>query len=109
MHTDLPDTGQRDGAGTAVVADPDRRQLALGVFVAQPKRRDVAGFFLEPRKPDPLACALTRAGIRPRRQALTEVDGGFLEHLLTHLVPAGQTRHRRLGNALTVDGEHPAR
>jgi hypothetical protein len=57
MHSKGSDAGQRDRAGP-VFADADRRGFALGVLVAQPKRRDVAGFLFEPREPDPVAFAL---------------------------------------------------
>ena len=42
---------------------------------------------------------------RPRPQ----VDGRFLEHLLTHLSAPRQARHCGIDDALTADGEYPAR
>ena len=52
--------------------------------------------------------ALARAGIRPRFQALAQVDSGFLEHLLTHLTPPRQAGHHDVGHAAGVDSEDAA-
>ena len=90
------------------VADPDRRRTAFGVLVAQPKRRGRPGLLLEPRETDPPARALAAAGIRPRRQCPTEVDGGFLEHLLAHFGPPRQAVHPQFGDTIGVDTEDSA-
>src|SRR5271163_355393 len=108
MHSDWTDAGQRDRAGPAVIADTDRRWLALGMFVAQPKRRHPDGFLLETRKPDSFAFAIPRPGLRPAFQPLAQVDGGFFEHLLTHLVPPRQPGHHGLGDTAGLDSEDPA-
>ena len=108
MHADLPDSGQSDRAWAVVVADPDRRRAAFGMFVAQPKRRCHAGFFLEAREADSLSCALAGARVRPGGQRPAAVHGGFLEHLLAHLRAPGQAGHHDLGFAGRVDGHHPA-
>jgi hypothetical protein len=60
MHTDLADTGQSDRPRPVVIADADGRRAALGVLVAQPKRRHSTGFLLEAWKPNPLAFAFAR-------------------------------------------------
>src|ERR1700722_11940642 len=85
MDPDLPDYRQGDRAGPIVIADPYRWWPALGVLVAQPKRRRHTGFLLESGEPDPLTLALTRSRIRPCAQCPPAIHGGFLEHLLTHL------------------------
>ncbi|MCV7267916.1 hypothetical protein [Mycolicibacterium doricum] len=58
---------------------PDRGGFAVGVFVAQPKRRNSPGL-LEPGKSDSLAFALARSRVRPRLETFAEVDGGFFKH-----------------------------
>ncbi len=72
------------------------------------ERPHTTGFFLEVGEPDPLAFALTAAGVQPGFKSSAEVDGGFLEYLLAHLGTPGQTRHHRIGGALSVDSEDPA-
>src|ERR1700722_19525549 len=109
MDPDLPDYRQGDRAGPIVIADPYRWWPALGVLVAQPKRRRHTGFLLESGEPDPLTLALTRSRIRPCAQCPPAIHGGFLEHLLTHLPPPRQPGHPRLGCAIGADGEHPTR
>jgi hypothetical protein len=79
------------------------------VLVAQPKRRHHAGFLLEAGKPHPLAPALTRATVRPGSQRPPAINGGFLEHLLTHLAPPRQSGNHNPGFTRRVDGHHPAR
>jgi hypothetical protein len=107
VHLDQPDARQRDRPWAIIVADADGGRFAFGVFVAQPKRRDVCGLLLEARETDPLAFTLSGSRIRPRIQTLAQVDSGFLEHLLTHLTPPGQSGHQYLGVAVGIDGEHP--
>src|SRR5271166_1563543 len=96
-HPDLADTGQGDRPRPVTVSDPDRRRPALGVLVAQPKRRHSTGFLLEPREPNPLTSAFPGTRIRPGFKAFTAIGGGFFEHLLTHLAAPRQAGHDRLG------------
>ena len=64
-------------------------------------------FFLNRGKPTRLPVRSPRRE-SARRQRPTEVDGGFLEHLLAHFGPPRQAVHPDFGDTIGVDTEDSA-
>ena len=88
------------------VAEANGRPLTLAMPVPQPKRGSADILLLEPGKSDTTTFTVAAPRVRPRSQRPPAVDGGFLEHLLAHLVTPDQPGHHQFGDTTGIDREH---